>query len=190
MKKLITLASILFAATLNAQTIATFNAVNTSWQNFGLAAAQTGDGVVTITGNDNNNFTAELIFTPATSFTAGNTLFSVTAKLNVGNTGNNFVVVMVDDATSAVRGSAVFSTSSFNTLTFTTVTAVIAGRSASSFDTIRIGGVTVSGTSPLNISIDSIAAVPAVVPEPSTYASLAGLMVLGFVAVRRRKVSV
>jgi hypothetical protein len=46
------------------------------------------------------------------------------------------------------------------------------------------------GTNAVNFTLDNLAAVSAVVvPEPSTYASLAGVAALGFVAYRRRRVA-
>ncbi len=121
----------------------------------------------------------------------GYTTVSVAASVNAGNNSNsNFTIVLYSGVSDFA--SADFLASDFGaSITTVTKTLLISG----AFDPAAViyyginGGVP-SGTDAFRYTFDSLSVnSPVVVPEPSTYASLAGVAVLGFVAYRRRRVA-
>ncbi len=119
----------------------------------------------------------------------GFTTVAVTARVDAGN-ASNFTVLFYSAPTEFA--SADFTAAEF-TGSFTTVTKTLsftAGYDPVNLIGYGINGGTPSGTSFFRYTFDSIStSTPVVVPEPSTYASLAGVVVLGFVAYRRRRIS-
>jgi hypothetical protein len=120
----------------------------------------------------------------------GLTQFEVTAKVDAGNAAPSFTISVFTTGSDFI--SATFATNQF-TGSYTTVTATFS--QTGTFDPLSILGWGISGGEPsgstnFRMSFDSIvASSPVAVPEPSTYASLAGVAALGFVAYRRRRVA-
>ena len=112
---------------------------------------------------------------------------SVTARLESGNTAPGFIINLFDgDGSGTTALTATFSASNFNSVSFTTGTALLTvhpemGNAAN----IQYFGISGTGTAvPFRVSFDSISV--SAIPEPGTYAALTGLLVLGFAAWRRR----
>jgi hypothetical protein len=113
----------------------------------------------------------------------------VTGQVDVGNTGSNSFVIQFEDS---ALNTNIFSvpTSAF-TSTMTTVPIAISwtgGFDATQITGWNIGGGS-TGTFAWRMTLDNMVLTTAV-PEPSTYAMLAGVLALGFVAWRRRSVGV
>lgn len=116
------------------------------------------------------------------------------AQLDVGNAAPFFAIQFEDSALSTHVMSV--TTSSFLVGSMSTVYVAI-GAWTGGFDITQITGWTIGGGNPaapnaFRMTFDNIAlsATGAPVPEPSTYAMIAGVLALGFVAWRRRSVSV
>jgi hypothetical protein len=112
----------------------------------------------------------------------------VTGQVDVGNTGSNSFVIQFEDS---ALNTNIFSvpTSAF-TSTMTTVPIAISwtgGFDATQITGWNIGGGS-TGTFAWRMTLDNMTLATAV-PEPSTYAMIAGVLALGFVAWRRRSVS-
>lgn len=129
----------------------------------------------------------------ATSFSVvditGYTQISVTAQVNASN-ASGFTFLVYSGPTDFA--SADFLASDF-TGSLTTVTKTLAfssGFDASTFIYYGINGGTPSGTSNFRYTFDSASVSTTAIPEPSTFAALSGIAVLGFVAYRRRRSAV
>jgi hypothetical protein len=131
-------------------------------------------------------------FSPVLNVGANDRL-RVTARTETGNLATNFIVTLYSNSTSVVTdfASASFTVSSF-TGSFTSVTssawAITGTFNPANVVRFGISGGTPFGADRFAMSFDTLTATSAApIPEPSTYASLAGVAVLGFVAYRRRK---
>lgn len=137
--------------------------------------------------NSTDSSTAKLEFFSSVPLSIGsNTFLSVTAQALPSNAATTFAVMLVDSG--AVIARAAFDLSQFPTGSFSTQIVALTfggGFNSNSIDSIIVSGDTLGGTANFRVSFDQIAAVSAV-PEPSTFAAIAGVLVLGFVAWRRR----
>lgn len=108
----------------------------------------------------------------------------IDAKLLAGNTSPTLRIFLFDSSFFE-NASAVFSTGSLNTSTFTNLTAFLSP--TGSFDPTNVAGFQISGlsggTATLSFALDNLRVVA--VPEPSTYGALAGLALLGGIVLRR-----
>lgn len=114
---------------------------------------------------------------------------AVTASVDSGNLASQFSAAFSDDF--LATENVTISTSMF-TSTLSTVYIPVAwtsGIDLSAITSWTIGGGS-AGTDTFRMTFDNIAFTASAVPEPSTYALLAGVAMLAFVAVRRRRLSV
>ena len=114
---------------------------------------------------------------------------SVTARIDSGNTASAFAVVLFDDGGVGTR-IVQFSTLLFSTSLSTQTLTLGAYSTGNPINTTYYGiAGTGAGSGLVHITFDSITVSPTAVPEPSTYAMIAGVLALGIVAWRRRAVS-
>jgi hypothetical protein len=127
----------------------------------------------------------EIFFAAPTDLTGMNQL-TLAAQSLAGNAATSLRVFLFD-ANTAVA-SAAFDLSSFPTGSFTTVSQALtinSGASLAAVEGFVITGNIPGGSAAFRASFDSLVA--SVIPEPSTYAAIAGAVMLGFVAYRRRR---
>jgi hypothetical protein len=203
MKKYIALSVILLASKLSAATVLVsdfgtdFSPVSGDWGSqftqSGSNAAGAASFVSLVSPSNNSGDFLQLL--PGPIDVTGTTQISLSLQLLAGNSAsaaNAVTVALYSSPTDTA--TATFTLNSFNATGFTTVTQLYTING--SFDPASVIGFGVSGGDPsgalaVRVSFDSISASsPVVVPEPSTYASLAGVAVLGFVAYRRRRQAV
>ena len=191
----------ILAVTLNAQVVLqNFSSVlsaNTyfygTWEATGQPGTNTpnasftqGSGVYNILGSatDNSNSYVEFFNTTPASI-SGYNFISVTFETLNTNASSSFAVTLVD--TGGKSAYAAFPLGSYTGSYNTLVSAITAqsGFNWTSIDSFQISGNQPTGTSVFNVSFDQV--VVTAVPEPATYAALAGLLALGLVAYRRRR---
>jgi hypothetical protein len=117
-------------------------------------------------------------------FTDGLSLTYI-ARIDAGNASNSFKIRFANDGGDYVYDAEVITTG-WVVGQLTTGTVVIDGLLASSpvsFFTIAGDGT----SSAFRMSFDNLEVTSSVIPEPSSYAALAGLAALGLVASRRRR---
>ncbi len=147
-------------------------------------------------GSLSENATTSTIGSPATDFgnfllvtplnLTGNNGFSLTAKLDSGNTATGFIVLAYNTPTDFA--SAAFTASGFNSSSFSTVTS--AWSTTGSFNPAGVIGWSISGGAPssttvFRVSFDNLQATA--VPEPGTIGLLALAAGSGiFLRLRRR----
>ena len=131
----------------------------------------TNGSVVTGTNDYVFAYNASQAFGAGASVISGNTTFSLTD--NAGLSGNAFALVYWDSETTASVTSAAGKAFGFHT-----DASWVVPTSESANETFGGGGI-FAGLSGITTS-------GTVVPEPCTYAALAGLLALGYVMVRRR----
>lgn len=196
MKKILALFIVFFASTAISRAQITFDDFSStpSGYEFGswTAATSASSGVFTVASpadNSGSYLYAAPITTGPFNFTSLNiTQVTVTARIDVGNAAQGFLITFFDSAyNGALAGT--FSTASFSSgFTTQTVTLNVYAGGGSASD-ISYYGIAGSGTTDaFRVSFDSIAVSAAAVPEPTTYAGIFGLLALGFAAWRRRKV--
>lgn len=130
----------------------------------------TNGSVVTGTNDYVFAYNASQNFGPGVSVIGGNTTFNLSD--NTGLTGNAFALVYWDSETTASVTSSAGKAFGFHTHASWVVPASEAANETFGGIFTTLAGITSTGT---------------VVPEPSTYAALAGLCALSFVMVRRRR---
>lgn len=161
-------------------------AVGQTVTNFGFSAStdDTGwtwnPGTNTLSGTENAGY---LLFGDSlTSNLTGATTLSITLNaISAPSAGFNFVL---ED------GSGKTATALYSWLAFqggpTTVSTVINAQSGFNFADVTTWNLVSGGSgSSINVVLSNVSA--SAVPEPSTYAALAGFAVMGFCAVRRRR---
>jgi len=144
----------------------------------------TGANGTTTFGTGNNDGMTLIAPFPSALEIPGYTDISITAQVNASN-ASGFTFLLYSSPTEFA--SADFLASDF-TGSLTTVTKALAF--SSGFDPLTvayygINGGTPGGTANFRYTFDSASV--SSVPEPSTYAALSGIAVLGFVAYRRRR---
>lgn len=136
-----------------------------------VADATTGGFELTV--NPGTNFTDFNLSFAAGVATTGDATLTLTYSVNGGSTFNALGVASIDDATaSLLAGNG--DTFSFN------------GASAEVASSIIFKGEWTSIDASTGVFLDNVQVSGTVVPEPSSFAAIAGALVLGFVATRRR----
>jgi len=185
-KYLLTVAFAAVTCSLSAQTITGFGTGDGFTASPNGFTATPSAGAYSISGTEGSDFFATLPATVSiTSFATKKLQLTGTMTANPGSAVN--IELFDDNGDSAVYkgfwASFTLSTASTGDLAYDSFTGSFNG---------NVTGFLLStapGTATITISLDSLSAAPAVIPEPSTYASLAGIAVLGFVAYRRRRVA-
>lgn len=126
-------------------------------------------------------------FTSSLDLTGGTSL-SLAAQLAAGNTATSLYVSLLDSGMNTA--TAVFDLTGYSTSSFITATSALSSTSFSFADVIgfRITGSDASGASLVSVTLDQLTVGASAVPEPSTYALVAGATMLGLAAWRRRRV--
>lgn len=173
------------AASLSAQTITGFGSGQYTTDFTDFTVTQTAN-TYQIVGTDFGSADYGL-FAPValTGYATATLQLSATLTSNVTSA---FTIELYDAAGNIALYNGSWSSFTANTPGVATLTF---GGATGAFDgtAVKLGLTTGGVGSALNATFDSLVSVPAVVvPEPSTYASLAGIAVLGFVAYRRRRV--
>lgn len=200
MKKIILAATLLFSVTipLSAQLVLDdFNSSvtagegtyvsGTSWES-ATAVTQNPTTITVGTGaKDDNGWGFVGIDVDASTYNQ----ITIVGQRDVGNLATSFQIEVLNDA----FATQVFSVAmtAFNVGSMTTVNIPIAWNSYNATHIVGWsigGGIPPTGTDAFRMTLDSLSFTMAAVPEPSTYAMIAGVLALGFVAWRRRSVSV
>lgn len=165
----------------NTGTIAGSEQASTSWVN---NTTENGTTLTVVASDDNGWGTAS-----ASIDATGMSYIEVIAQLDSGNAAPTFSIQFED----INLATSVFTTNMSNFMTGVLTTVYIPIVSwESGFDITQItgwsigGGAPSPGSSAFHMTLDNLALTASAVPEPSTYALLAGLAMLGFVWVRRR----
>ncbi len=188
MKKLILACFLTVASLASAQTV-TLTSFNTptdftpqlTWDGFTTVSS----GVLSVTGGDATGTVYGDIQSLSIASGASYLSLSVTARVDSGNAATSFTVNLFDDQLNGVL-SATFNTNAF-TGSFTTVTSALALYQGAVSAAVPIAFVQIAGngtTAAFRMSFDEVVA--NAIPEPSTYAAIAGALMLGYVAYRRR----
>jgi hypothetical protein len=190
MKKLILAALLSLASVASAQTTITL----TSFDNPADFTPQlTWDGNVTVansilavTGGDATGTVygdiSSLNITSGAAFLS----LTVTASVDTGNAATSFTVNLFDNQLNGVL-SASFNTNVFSS-GFTTATSTLALYQGAVTAAVPIAYMQIAGngtTAAFRMSFNEVVA--NAIPEPSTYAAIAGALMLGYVAYRRRQ---
>jgi hypothetical protein len=175
------------SVSLQAQTITGFgsgdfliNDANSSFD-IGTSPVQTSTNI-TFSGVDGGTGFYVVLNTPV--FLGLGWFPELTATLNVANT-NGFGIEVFDTDGASVAFSGNWS--SFTTGASSTVTLDYLGGLAFNGTAAAVLLSTGGTGQTLNVTFDQLSVPGAAIPEPSTYAALSGIAVLGFVAYRRRR---
>ncbi len=145
---------------------------------------QQGTGVYTFTGSTDDTMGAE--FAGTWNLTGYDTL-ALAAQIDAGgNDAASFAITLLND--NGESATSTFLVSSFSAANLTTVQSSLTASGGFNFAQVtswRLSGGEFLGAATLSLSADQLTAVSAV-PEPATYAALAGLVMFGVVAWRRR----
>lgn len=135
---------------------------------------------------DSDNFAFSALAVPFDGTPFLGDVLTVAARIDSGNVASGFVVNFFDSGGNGVL-TATFSSGSFSNLGFTAVSSalVLHPNLGVITDIVSFGIAGVGNGDAFRFSFDSIVA-GSVIPEPSTYAAILGLLALGFVAYRRR----
>lgn len=140
------------------------------------------------TAMNDSGWRANFVMTDFSSWS----FLAVTAQVDSGNDATALKIGFIDDG----GGSQAFTilTSSFLVGSMSTVYVPLSWATADPTTIVQWnigGGFSTPGTAAFRMTFDnlSLSATGAPVPEPSTYAMIAGVLALGFVAWRRRSVS-
>jgi len=155
----------------------------TSWES-ALAVTQNPTTITVGAGaKDDNGWGFVGIDVNASSFNQ----ITIVGQRDVGNLATSFQIEVLNDSfTTQVFSVAM---TAFNVGSMTTVNIPVVWNS---YDATHIvgwsigGGIPPTGTDAFRMTLDNLAFTMAAVPEPSTYAMIAGVLALGFVAWRRR----
>lgn len=144
---------------------------------------QEGVGVHTFTGSTDDTMGAEFTGTWNLS---GHSALAFAAQIDSGlNDAASFAITLLND--NGESATSTFLVSSFNAASLTTVQAALTATGGFDFAQVtswRLSGGEFLGAATLSLHADQLTAVSAV-PEPATYAALAGLAMLGVVVWRR-----
>jgi hypothetical protein len=172
-----------FAAVAPAQ-VALDDFSNASPTFLGDWTGQQGAGVYAFTGNNSDESGAEFV---GTWNLTGYDALAFTGQVDTALTdAASFAITLLND--NGENATSTFLVSSFNAASLTTVQAALTASGGFDFANVtswRISGGEFLGAATLSLTADQITAVSAV-PEPATYAALAGLAMLGVVVWRRR----
>lgn len=183
-----TLALVLSAASINAQTITGFGTgANVSLQGATFATATAGATSFQVIGVEGNEVNFSISPVADASLNATRNLVLTGTFTFTTNPGSSFGLELTDDQFEAQAFSG--SWSSFTTSGVPASVILTRGANNPAFNgSVALIAFTTSGAGgALNFVFDELALVPVVIPEPSSYAVIAGIAVLGLVAQRRRR---
>jgi hypothetical protein len=128
----------------------------------------------------------------ATGLMSGSPVITVLARIDAGNTALGFAVNFYDSGGIAAITST-FSVSDFLpqgsfTSAFSSLSLHPSNGDISDIVSFGIAGIG-NGNALFRFSFDAIQVSATVIPEPSTYAAIIGLLALGYVAYRRRQLA-
>lgn len=149
-----------------------------------VSATVGNDGIIVGSGaKDENGWSAPTVSLNAT----GMNFIAVTASVNAGNAASSFAIQFEDSS----LGTDVFSVamSSFlSTPTTVYIPIVWTGADMTDLSSWSLGGGA-GGAADFRMTLYNLEFTATAVPEPSTYAAVFGVMALGFVAYRRRRLA-
>lgn len=188
-----TIALVLSSASINAQTITGFGtSSNVSIQGATFSSATAGANSIQVIGVEGNeiNFTISPVADASLNATS-DLVLTGTFTFSTTNPGSSFGLELTDDQFESQAYSG--SWSSFTSSGVSTSVVLTRGATNAAFNgNVALIAFTTSGAGgALNFVFDNLALVPpVVVPEPSSYAVIAGIAVLGVVAQRRRRTAI
>lgn len=157
---------------------------------FPKATFMQGAGVYDINGADvTNSSLSRIEFFFATPLSIGaNNFIAVSAQALANNIASGFQVQLIDTAARVAYAPFDAASFLFGSYSLAVVPLQLSnpGFDFNSIDSMIITGGVPGGSDRFNISFDSIVA-QSVIPEPSTYAAIFGVLALGLVAYRRRR---
>ena len=165
-----------------AVTITNFGTSSWTTQTFGndfTPSSQTGSSI-DIAGNASNTFAGLVTSVDISGFTTSLTL---TGSSFAATSAGAFTITLFD---SAFTNTAVFSGGSFSDL-FNSGSTTLSFSSDNGVDFADISAVSLVGSGAPSTAVSGTLSGLTAVPEPSAYAAIAGVLVLGFTAVRRRR---
>lgn len=155
-----------------------------------IAGLTQGSGIFSIdSASATNSDTAKLeIYFANPLDLRGTTQLTLEAQALAGNAAPSLRVFLFDG--NGFVGSAAFDLTQFPTGSFTSIAQLLtinSGASLAAVEGFVITGNIPGGSAAFRVALNTLMTGAAAIPEPSTYAALAGVLALGFVMHRRRR---